>query len=503
MATPKSTPQGASTPLSSNRITQEKEDLRKLNDELVVHIDKVRSLKEENANLRLRITESETEASRELTGLKDAYEPELADARAALDSEANERARLQLEVCKLREEYEELKTRNTTNESDLAGALQRLKNLEASLNSMNASLTTTLRENRNLEEENRDLKTQIAKLDTSLGEARTHLQREMLKSTADKNQNLTRNEALDFQNKLHSDELREVKRRHESRMVELDNGHQQDFKNNLADALKEMRSQHELQVKLDKEELEETYKSKLEGIRRSAEQISRLLAAAHEKLQQSRIRLESVQKQLAKDEIMRRLLGEKDEKMAVMQQQLDEYQELMGIKRAQDMKIGAFINLLEDEEESCSDQPPSAKRRRTDDTDSEASTSTGGSVAPPLLAQQASASGRVTVDEVDQEGKHVRLSNKANEDQDLGNWQVRRQVGSSAPIAFKFPVGFILKAGQKVTIWAGDAGGNHSPPSDLVWEAQANWGTGDQFQTTLISENGEEMAMRKVSRGRR
>lgn len=116
MATPKNTPRGASSPLSPNRITrlQEKEDLCNLNDRLVVYIDKVRSLESENAGLRVRITESETEISRELTGLKAAYETELADARQTLDSVAKERARLQLELGKLREDYKELKARWVT-----------------------------------------------------------------------------------------------------------------------------------------------------------------------------------------------------------------------------------------------------------------------------------------------------------------------------------------------------------------------------------------------------
>lgn len=58
-------------------------------------------------------------------------------------------------------------------------------------------------------------------------------------------------------------ELREVKRRHESRVVELDNGRQQEFESKLAEALMEMRNQHELQIKMYKEDIEKTYNSKV------------------------------------------------------------------------------------------------------------------------------------------------------------------------------------------------------------------------------------------------
>lgn len=57
--------------------------------------------------------------------------------------------------------------RNTKKESDLVAALQRLKDLEALLNSKDASLTTALGEKRGLEVENRDLKAQVAKVNSN------------------------------------------------------------------------------------------------------------------------------------------------------------------------------------------------------------------------------------------------------------------------------------------------------------------------------------------------
>ncbi|KAG8146556.1 hypothetical protein E2320_013699, partial [Naja naja] len=381
--------------------------------------------------------------------------------------------------------------RNAKKEGDLLSAQARLKDVEALLNSKEAALTTALGEKRNLEAEVRDLRGQLAK------------------------------------------ELRETKRRHETRLVEIDNGRQREFESKLADALQDLRGQHEAQVKLYKDELEKTYAAKLENAKQSAERNSNMAGAAHEELQQTRIRIESLsaqlsqlQKQLSAKEAKlrdledslarerdtsRRILADKEREMAEMrarmQQQLDEYQELLDIKLALDMEINAYRKLLEGEEERLRLSPSpssqksgsrtrvsssgqsSTKKRKLEDGESRTS-----------FSQHARTSGRVAVEEVDLEGKFVRLRNKSNEDQSLGNWQIKRQNGEDPPICYRFPPKFTLKANQLVTIWAAGAGVSHNPPTDMVWKNQSSWGSGDSLRTALLTSSGEEVAMRKLVR---
>ncbi|XP_051484059.1 lamin-L(III)-like isoform X2 [Apus apus] len=527
----------ASSPLSPTRLSrlQEKEELQQLNDRLAVYIERVRELEADNSALQQRLAQREAGSDREVSSLRLRYETELADARRALDDIAMERATLQMELGKIGEEYRQLHSRNSKKEADLNTTQARVRDLDAQLNVKEADLATAVNENRSLENELREVKDQVVTLELSLEDSKKHLHSEMLRRVDLENHVKTLQEEMSFQKRLHEDELKEAKRVHDSMVTEAASDRQREFESKLSNALKSLRKQHEEQVQGYKEELERTFNAKMENAQQIAARNSDFAKAAQEELMETMLRVDSLTSQVSQyqsqnvaleskirelqgtldydRDFYRRHMAEKERELAQAQQQaqeqLQEYENLLDVKLALDLEINAYRKMLEGEEQrlKLSPSPPShstatqatsqgrrflqGKKRKMKEAKKR------GHSAGLKTVQHASSSGNVSIEEIDEDGKFVRLKNNSDEDQSLHGWVLRRHLGSVSDVTYKFPAQFTLQAGQVVTIW-GAAAGVSPGPSDLVWKSQKSWGAGYNIDVTLISEHGEELAERKM-----
>ncbi|CAD6190659.1 unnamed protein product [Caenorhabditis auriculariae] len=499
---------------------REKKEIMDLNDKLANYIEKVRFLEAQNRKLGADLDMLKNRWGKDTSSVKIMYESEITTAKNVITQTGKEKEDLEKEIRKLQDELNEMRKKFDEATKGRAGDRQKIDDLLVQLSNLEAEIALLKRRIALLEEEIQRLKKENMRLMGDLQRARTDLDQETLNRIDYQNQVTTLLEEIDFITRTHNEEIKEL----QALAARDTTGENREyFKNELASAIRDIRSEYDQMMNGNRNDLESWYKLKVQEIQTQStrqnmeqgyqkEEVKRLRtqigdlrgkwadlegrnALLEKQIQELNFQLEDDQRSYEA------ALNDRDAQIRKMREECQalmvELQMLLDTKQTLDAEIAIYRKMLEGEGDGPGLRQLVEQVVRTTGINEVADTETMRVVKGETSSRTSytrSAKGNVSIQETSPEGKFVVLENThRSKEEAIGDWKLKRKIDGKREIVYTLPADFVLRPGKTVKIFA-RGHGQSNPPDALIFEGDDTFGVGSNVQTILYNTSGEERA---------
>ncbi|EGT58123.1 hypothetical protein CAEBREN_03292 [Caenorhabditis brenneri] len=511
--------QNAASTIRDNR-EREKKEIMELNDRLAGYIEKVRFLEAQNRKLAADLQLLQGRFGKSSGSVKVMYEMEVTTAQTVVKQTTKDKEEAERETKKYRDQLDEI--RKKFEEATNGRAEDRLKidELLVTLSGLEAEINLLKRRIALMEEEIARLRKENAWLHSELQRVRVALDQETLIRIDYQNRVKTLLEEIDFMRRGHESELKELQAQ---AARDTTNENREFFKNELANAIRDIRSEYEHLMNGNKNELENWYQLRVQEI--NTQSMRQNAENNHQKEEVKRVRnqttelrgklsdlesrnvllekqIEDLNYQLEDDQrSYEAALNDKDAQIRKLREECQalmvELQMLLDTKQTLDGELKVYRKMLDGESDNNGLRQLVEQVVRTSAINEVADTETMCVVKgehSSRTSYQRSAKGNVSIKETSPDGKFVILENThRGKEEPIGDWKLKRKIDGKREIVFTFPSDYVLLPFQSVKILA-RGNGVSNPPEVLVFEGEDSFGVGANVQTILYNNKGEERA---------